>query len=76
MHVGIYAYTPTALEKFCKSEVSQLEKLESLEQLRALNVGIPIRCVKVECQPLESFRGIDTPGDLDWAEAFSKRQQL
>jgi 3-deoxy-manno-octulosonate cytidylyltransferase (CMP-KDO synthetase) len=72
MHVGIYAYTPAALEKFCKSPVSQLEKLEGLEQLRALNVGIPIYCAHVECQKGESFRGIDTPGDLDWAESFSK----
>jgi 3-deoxy-manno-octulosonate cytidylyltransferase (CMP-KDO synthetase) len=72
MHVGIYAYTPTALEKFCRSDVSQLEKLESLEQLRALNLGIPIQCVKVACAANESFRGIDTPSDLDWAESFSK----
>lgn len=70
LHVGIYAYTPTALEKFCKSPVSQLEKLEGLEQLRAMNVGIPIHCIKVECGPKESFRGIDTPGDLTWAENF------
>lgn len=72
MHVGIYAYTPVALEKFCKSPLSQLEKLEGLEQLRALNVGIPIHCAHVECGRGESFRGIDTPGDLEWAEGFSK----
>lgn len=75
LHVGIYAYTPSALEKFCKSPVSDLEKLEGLEQLRALNHGIPIHCVKIECKPNESFRGIDTPGDLDWAEAFAKKDK-
>lgn len=72
LHVGIYAYTPNALEKFCKSPVSHLEKLEGLEQLRAMNVGIPIHCLKVECGPKESFRGIDTPADLVWAESFSR----
>ncbi len=70
LHVGVYAYTPSALEKFCRSDVSQLEKLEGLEQLRAMNVGIPIHCMKVECQKGESFRGIDTPGDLNWARTF------
>ena len=71
LHVGVYAYTPSSLEKFCRSPISSLEKLEGLEQLRALNEGVPIYCVQVTCNKGESFRGIDTPSDLEWAERFS-----
>ena len=70
LHVGIYAFTPSALESFCKLPASPLEKLEGLEQLRALDAQIPILCKHVVCKADESFRGIDTPGDLEWAENF------
>ncbi len=72
MHVGVYAYTANALEHFCKSKPTDLEKLEGLEQLRALYEGIPIECIHVTCLSNESFRGIDTPSDLVWAKEWEK----
>lgn len=41
-HVGLYAYTFNALKEFCAAEPCELEQAESLEQLRALHLGIKI----------------------------------
>ncbi len=72
--MGIYAFTPSALESFCKLPASPLERLEGLEQLRALDAQIPILCKHVVCKENESFRGIDTPSDLEWAENFKAQK--
>jgi len=52
------------LKKFVTLPQSTLEKIESLEQLRALENGIKI---KVNITEYDSF-GIDTPEDLEVAE--------
>ncbi|SFV58773.1 3-deoxy-manno-octulosonate cytidylyltransferase [hydrothermal vent metagenome] len=62
-HIGIYGFTKKSLEKFCQLEVSPLEDIEKLEQLRALYHGFEVAMVKVKT---ESF-GIDTPDDLEKA---------
>ena len=59
-HVGIYGYRPEVLEKLVELPVSALESAESLEQLRWLEAGIPVR---VEETDYETF-AIDTPEDL------------
>jgi 3-deoxy-manno-octulosonate cytidylyltransferase (CMP-KDO synthetase) len=59
-HCGIYGYTRAALEKFVSLPPSTLEKLERLEQLRALEAGMVIRCAVCE----ESGPAIDVPEDL------------
>lgn len=41
-HVGIYVYSRNSLEKFVSSNESRLEKIEKLEQLRALSNGMNI----------------------------------
>jgi 3-deoxy-manno-octulosonate cytidylyltransferase (CMP-KDO synthetase) len=71
-HIGIYAYRSKFLLNFVKLPVSDLEKIELLEQLRALDNGIKIKiaCVK------EGTLSIDTPGDLRKAKSFFKRQGL
>ncbi|HQA03810.1 MAG TPA: 3-deoxy-manno-octulosonate cytidylyltransferase [Thermodesulfovibrio thiophilus] len=63
-HIGIYGYTVEILKKFVTLPQSTLEKVESLEQLRALENGIKI---KVNITEYDSF-GIDTPEDLEVAE--------
>lgn len=68
-HVGLYAYTRSALEKFVNLPESQFEKLEGLEQLRLLENGLSIECVKVD-PPKVATPGIDTPEDLALAEAL------
>lgn len=41
-HIGIYTYRVAALREFCSYPSALLENYEKLEQLRALNHGIPI----------------------------------
>jgi len=61
-HVGIYAYKKHALEKFSALPQSNLEKLESLEQLRAMENGMSIGVCYVENMPVS----IDTQDDLNY----------
>ncbi len=60
-HVGIYGYRKDALEMFTKLEQSKNEKALHLEQLRALDNGIPIRVVMCDFP----YSGIDTLEDLE-----------
>ena len=60
-HIGIYAYKKSALEKFVKLVPSELEKRESLEQLRALENNMNIFVKVVEAHPLS----VDTKEDLE-----------
>lgn len=66
-HLGIYAYTPEALERFCALARAPIEERERLEQLRALHHGMRIRAAVV---PPSGARGIDTPEDY---AAFVRR---
>jgi 3-deoxy-manno-octulosonate cytidylyltransferase (CMP-KDO synthetase) len=60
-HHGIYAYRKWFLLKFASLEQGRLEKLESLEQLRALEHGYRIRVVETQFDSVE----VDTPEELD-----------
>lgn len=59
-HIGIYAYRRHSLEKFVSASSSPLERCEQLEQLRMLDLDMPILCVETE------YRGqaVDTPEDV------------
>jgi 3-deoxy-manno-octulosonate cytidylyltransferase (CMP-KDO synthetase) len=58
-HIGIYAYTPEALENWVAQSPSPLEKLEMLEQLRPLGSGARIGVAVVG----SADPGVDTPAD-------------
>ena len=60
-HVGVYGYPYRRLEEFLAAPRGRLEGIEGLEQLRALEAGIPIR-VHLGAWP---DPGIDTPEDLE-----------
>ena len=60
-HSGLYAYRRDFLQQFAKMEPSALERLEALEQLRALENGYPIRVVTVEHRSI----GVDTRQDYE-----------
>jgi len=66
-HVGLYGYKYEALEKFINWPESHFEKLEGLEQLRLLENGVSIECVRV-APPKVNISGIDSPEDLALAE--------
>lgn len=65
-HLGLYAYDRDFLLKFSKLEPVFLEKIESLEQLRALYYGYKIAMARVET---DAF-GINTPEELEKAQAL------
>ena len=62
-HIGIYAYRCDVLEKITRLQPSELEKAESLEQLRWLENGFKIKVEVTEYGPM----GVDTPEDLEKA---------
>jgi 3-deoxy-manno-octulosonate cytidylyltransferase (CMP-KDO synthetase) len=70
-HVGVYAYTREALEAWVRLPPVPEEKWERLEQLRPLLHGIPMGVTLFD-EP--AAPGIDTPADLEWAEAKITRQ--
>lgn len=60
-HTGLYVYRREFLLKFTKLPQSNLEKIEMLEQLRALENGAKIKTVET----MESSIGVDTRQDLE-----------
>ncbi len=72
-HIGLYAYRFDTLSRLVALEPTPLEKAESLEQLRALENGIPIRIV------LTSYQGrtpwsVDSPRDAKIATDIVMRE--
>jgi 3-deoxy-manno-octulosonate cytidylyltransferase (CMP-KDO synthetase) len=61
-HLGVYAYRRPALFRLAMEPVDAVERLEKLEQLRALALGYRIHVGIVE----HAARGIDTPEDYEW----------
>jgi 3-deoxy-manno-octulosonate cytidylyltransferase (CMP-KDO synthetase) len=59
-HVGLYTYTREALTRWVALEPSPLERIERLEQLRALEHGMRIGVALVE----RVSPGVDTPDDV------------
>lgn len=70
-HIGIYAYRVGFLRQFAALPPGQLERLESLEQLRVLEAGLEIA---VALSPAEFPPGIDTAEDLERAHAHLRRR--
>lgn len=65
-HLGLYAYRREVLRQVTQLSQSPLELAESLEQLRWLENGYRIRVGLTNVETV----GIDTPEDLQRAEAF------
>ncbi|MEI7532585.1 MAG: 3-deoxy-manno-octulosonate cytidylyltransferase [Betaproteobacteria bacterium] len=66
-HIGIYAYKASFLQEFSLLLPAPPEKLEALEQLRALWYGYSIQVfISKEAPP----PGVDTPEDLAHAQAI------
>jgi len=59
-HVGIYAYRNDVLQQLTGTPPCALERIEKLEQLRALWLGIPIHVMRWHQSPPH---GVDTPAD-------------
>ena len=68
-HIGIYAYKVGFLKKYASLAPSDLEKIESLEQLRVLHHGFKIG---VAITQNASASGVDTQADLDYVRSVWK----
>lgn len=66
-HIGLYGYRYPTLEKYISLSPTTLEKSEGLEQLRALENGIPIRIVTVDYKGRTHW-AVDSPEDVKTAE--------
>lgn len=64
-HLGVYAYAPSALARLVALPPGELERMERLEQLRALAAGIEIGVAVVAA----GEGGVDTIEDARRAEA-------
>ena len=60
-HLGLYAYRVSALQRLTNAEMAPAERLEQLEQLRALWLGMTIKVGIAERVPPT---GVDTEEDL------------
>jgi len=65
-HIGIYAYRTGFLHRYVTWEPAPLERLEQLEQLRALYHGVGIH-VAAAAEPVPA--GVDTRADLEAVRA-------
>lgn len=70
-HLGIYGYQRQALLRLANLEPTPLERREALEQLRALEHGIPIRVLQVD----RASPGVDTEEDLARVEALLREME-
>ena len=68
-HVGIYAYRVGFLKKYAQLTMTELEKIESLEQLRVLQHGYKIGVTVTKHAPAS---GVDTQADLDYVRSVWK----
>jgi len=59
-HIGVYVYRREFLLRYSKMKPTPLEKLEKLEQLRALENGYRIKLTAVNYKPLS----VDIPEDI------------
>ena len=59
-HIGVYVYRRKFLFQYSKMKPTPLEKLEKLEQLRALENGYCIKITHVDYKPI----CVDTPEDI------------
>jgi len=69
-HIGVYAYRAGYLKKFAKMDACDIEKLEKLEQLRAMWHGAKIHVAVAHELP---GHGVDTEADLKAVEEILGR---
>lgn len=70
-HLGLYAYTKNCLLRLAQLPPTRLEKIEGLEQLRALENGIPIHVVETSCTG--ELVSVDTEVDLQHVREILSR---
>lgn len=72
-HIGIYGYSVPVLSRLSTLAQSPLEAAEQLEQLRALENGIPIKVAVVDYRG-RTHGSVDTPEDVPVVEGIIARE--
>ena len=67
LHLGLYAYRPEGLARYKAADPSQLEQLEGLEQLRFLDLGLPVSVVQLDPLGWDSIE-LNNPSDVPLIE--------
>lgn len=70
-HIGIYGYTKDFLTKYISMPESPNERVEKLEQMRALDNGYKIMTLTTDYESI----GVDSPDDIKRAESAIKKIQ-
>jgi 3-deoxy-manno-octulosonate cytidylyltransferase (CMP-KDO synthetase) len=71
-HIGLYGYTKDFLFTYKNLPVSNLEKIEKLEQLRVLEEGFRIKVIETKHNTI----GVDTPADLEKLKTYLGTHRL
>lgn len=72
-HIGLYGYRMNTLQKLSQLPEGPLERAEKLEQLRALENGIPIRIVEVDYKG-RTHGSVDLPEDVIRVETIIAKE--
>src|SRR5690606_37033006 len=72
-HIGLYAYRKETLKLLNNLPVGVFEKSEQLEQLRAIENGIPIRVIEVDYKG-RTHGSVDQPEDIKFVESIIDRE--
>lgn len=65
IHIGLYVYRRDGFDRFVAAGQTERERAARLEQLRALEIGLRIGCVRVASESL----AVDSPDDVAPVEA-------
>jgi 3-deoxy-manno-octulosonate cytidylyltransferase (CMP-KDO synthetase) len=71
-HIGIYGYKKKFLLQYPSLAPSRLERIEKLEQLRALENGFQIKMIEISHPSLR----VDTPRDIIRVEEYMKAGEI
>jgi len=71
-HLSIISFLPSALKKFSEHPQTKLEKIEGIELLRALEIGLKIKTTILKGN---SF-SVDIKEDLNKAKRVMKKDKL
>ncbi|HYN26124.1 MAG TPA: 3-deoxy-manno-octulosonate cytidylyltransferase, partial [Pyrinomonadaceae bacterium] len=71
-HTGLYVYRKEVLLEFTRWPQSDLERIECLEQLRALEHGVKIKAIEASTPSI----GVDTREDLERVRASIQKEHL
>lgn len=72
-HFGLYVFQPSVIHEYLGAELSSLEDVEKLEQLRLLEKGHTVGVCVVDPNLTQDSVEVDTPTDLEKAKEIAKK---